>query len=78
MFMLGRRWGLLGADIGAWDVSALRARAAAIVMVAAVSAGLARVNPTRHVPAGRCEPPRVRWRLRCFGFGIDYSTGLAH
>jgi hypothetical protein len=27
MFMLGRRWGLLGADIDAWDVSALRVRA---------------------------------------------------
>ena len=38
--------GLLGADIGAWDVSALRVRAAAIVMVVAVSAGLAWVNPT--------------------------------
>ena len=46
MFMLGRRWGLLGADIDAWDVSALRVRAAAIVMVVAVSAGLAWVNPT--------------------------------
>lgn len=45
MFMLGR-WRLLGADIDARDVSALRARAAAIVMVAAVSAGLAWVNPT--------------------------------
>ena len=36
MFMLGRSWGLLGADIDAWDVSALRVRAAAIVMVIAV------------------------------------------
>jgi hypothetical protein len=40
MFMLGRRWGMLGADIDAWDVPALRVRAAAIVMVVAVSAGL--------------------------------------
>jgi hypothetical protein len=38
--------GLLGAGIDAWDVSALRVRAAAIVMVVAVSAGLAGVNPT--------------------------------
>jgi hypothetical protein len=42
MFMLG----LLGADIDTWDVSAPRVRAAAIVMVVAVSAGLAWVNPT--------------------------------
>jgi hypothetical protein len=32
---------LLGVDIDAWDVSALRLRAAAIVMVVAVSAGVA-------------------------------------
>jgi hypothetical protein len=38
--------GPLGADIDARDVSALRVRAAAIVMVVAVSAGLAWVNPT--------------------------------
>lgn len=38
--------GLLGADIDAWDVSALRVRAAAIVMIVAASAGLAWVNPT--------------------------------
>ena len=24
------------------------------------------------------EPPRVSWRLRCFGFRVYYSTGLAH
>ncbi len=42
----GAALGLLGADIDAWDVSALRVRAAAIVMVVAVSAGLAWVNPT--------------------------------
>jgi hypothetical protein len=41
MFMLGRRWGRLGADIDARDVSALPVRAAAIVMVVAVPAGLA-------------------------------------
>jgi hypothetical protein len=35
-----------GADIDAWDVSALRVQAAAIVMVVAVPAGLAWVNPT--------------------------------
>jgi hypothetical protein len=46
MLMLGRRWGLLGADIDAWDVSALRVRAAAIVMVVTVSAALAWVNST--------------------------------
>ena len=38
--------GLLGADIDAWDVSAPWVRAAAMVMIAAVSAGLAWVNPT--------------------------------
>jgi hypothetical protein len=37
--------GLLGADIDAGDVSALRVRAAAIVMVVAVPAGLTWVNP---------------------------------
>src|SRR6266545_3142110 len=24
------------------------------------------------------EPPRVYWRLRCFGFQIDYSVVLSH
>jgi hypothetical protein len=24
------------------------------------------------------EPPRVRWRLRCFGFRNDYSMDLVH
>jgi hypothetical protein len=33
----GRHWGLLGADIDAWDVSALRVQVAAIVMVVAMS-----------------------------------------
>jgi hypothetical protein len=42
----GAALGPLGADIDAWDVSALRVRAAAIVMVVTVSAGLAWVNPT--------------------------------
>ena len=44
--------GLLGADIDAWDVSALRVRAAAIVMVVAVLPGLAWVNPPRPGTAG--------------------------
>ena len=26
---------------------------------------------------GSIEPPRVRWRLRCFGLGNDYSVILA-
>jgi len=51
MFMLGRRWGMLGADIDAWDVPALRVRAAAIVMVVAVSAGLP------HLAAGLAHRP---------------------
>ena len=46
MFVLGRRWGLLGGDIDTRDIWALRVRAAAIVMVVAVSIGLAWVNPT--------------------------------
>ena len=46
MFVLGRRWGLLAGDTGARDAWALRARAAAIVMVVALSAGLAWVNTT--------------------------------
>ena len=46
MFVLGRRWGLLAGEITARDVWALRARAAAIVIVIAVSAALAWVNPT--------------------------------
>jgi hypothetical protein len=24
-----------------------------------------------------CEPPRVRWRLRCFGLGNNYSVIFA-
>lgn len=40
MFMPGGV-GLLGADIDAWDVAAPRGAGAAIVMVVAVSAGLA-------------------------------------
>ena len=46
MFALGRRRGLLGEQIEARDVWALRARAAAIVLIVAVSAGLAWVNTT--------------------------------
>jgi hypothetical protein len=46
MFLPGRRWVLLRADIDAWDVSAPRVRAAAIVMVVAVPVGLAWVNLT--------------------------------
>jgi hypothetical protein len=42
----GAAVGSLGADIDARDVSALRVRAAAIVMVAAVPAGLAWLNST--------------------------------
>lgn len=44
MFLLGRRWGLLGGRIDAQDVWALRVRAAAIVVVVALSVGLAWVN----------------------------------
>ena len=46
MFALGRRQGLLGEQIEARDVWALRARAAAIVLIVAVSAGLAWVDTT--------------------------------
>jgi uncharacterized membrane protein len=46
MFALGRRWGLLGEEIDLRDVWALRARAAAIVLVVVASAGLAWVNTT--------------------------------
>jgi hypothetical protein len=42
----GRRRGLLGADIDACGVSALRVREAAIVMVVAVPTGPGWVNPT--------------------------------
>jgi hypothetical protein len=63
MFMLGRRRGLLGADIDARDVSALRLRAAAIVMIVAVSAGLAHPagesSNQRPVHHGRCRRPRA-------------------
>ena len=52
MFVLGRRWGLLAGDITARDVWALRARAAAIVIVVAVSAALAWVSPTAAKHAG--------------------------
>ena len=46
MLVLGRRWGLLAGDIDAREVRALRARAAAIVLIVIVSAGLAWVNTT--------------------------------
>jgi uncharacterized membrane protein len=46
MFVLGRRWGLQGGEIDARDVWALRVRAAAIVVVVALSVGLAWVNTT--------------------------------
>jgi hypothetical protein len=26
----------------------------------------------------KCEAPRLRWRLRCFGFRNDYSMSLAY
>ncbi len=46
MLVLGRRWDLLAGDVDARDVWAMRARAAAIVMVVALSVGLAWVNTT--------------------------------
>lgn len=46
MLVLGRRWGLMTGDITARDVRALRVRAAAILLVVALSVGLAWVNPT--------------------------------
>ncbi|MBV9204819.1 MAG: DUF1211 domain-containing protein [Actinobacteria bacterium] len=46
MFVLGRRWDLMGGDIDAREASALRARAAAIVLIVVASAGLAWVNTT--------------------------------
>jgi uncharacterized membrane protein len=46
MFEVGRRVGLLAGQTDARDVWALRARAAATVIVVALSVGLAWVNPT--------------------------------
>ena len=46
MAVLGRRWGLLGGEADARDAWALRARAAAIVLVVALSVGLAWVDTT--------------------------------
>lgn len=46
MFVLGRRWGLLGGEIDTRDVRALRVRGVATVMVVALSVGLAWVNTT--------------------------------
>ena len=45
MFEVGRRVGLMAGDIDAQEARALRARAAAMVIVVAVSVGLAWVNP---------------------------------
>ena len=45
MFEVGRRVGLMAGDIDAREARALRARAAAMVIVVAVSVGLAWVNP---------------------------------
>ena len=44
MFVLGRRWGLQHREIDAREVWALRVRAAAIVIIVALSIGLAWVN----------------------------------
>jgi hypothetical protein len=33
--------------------------------------------PATAIPPGLLEPPRVRWRLRCFGLGHDYRVTLA-
>jgi uncharacterized membrane protein len=46
MFEVGRRVGLMAGEIDAREARALRARAAAIVIVVALSVGLAWVNPT--------------------------------
>jgi len=46
MFVLGRRWGLLSGEVDAREVRALWVRAAAIVVVVALSIGLAWVNTT--------------------------------
>jgi TMEM175 potassium channel family protein len=46
MFEVGRHVGLMARDIDAREVRALRARTAAVVVVVALSAGLAWVNPT--------------------------------
>jgi uncharacterized membrane protein len=46
MAILGRRWGLLGGDVGTPDVAALRVRTAAVILVVALSIGLAWVNTT--------------------------------
>ena len=45
MFEVGRRVGLMAGEIDAGEIRALRARAAALVIVVAVSIGLAWVNP---------------------------------
>ena len=49
-------------DLGARDGSALRVRAAAIVMVAAVPAGLAWVNPRRGPVLLGADPDRAMGR----------------
>jgi uncharacterized membrane protein len=46
MLVLGRRWGLMGEDIGTRDEWAVRARVAAVVIIVVMSAGLAWVNTT--------------------------------
>ena len=45
IFEVGRRVGLMAGEIDAGEIRALRARAAALVIVVAVSIGLAWVNP---------------------------------
>jgi hypothetical protein len=46
MTTLGRRWGLLADDIDTRDLGALRVRSAAVLLVIALSIGLAWVNTT--------------------------------
>src|SRR6266545_7304673 len=45
----------------------------AVGLVAVEGRGLQGRLPTQRGPSN-FEPPRVYWRLRCFGFQIDYSV----
>jgi hypothetical protein len=60
MFVLGRRWGLQHREIDAREVWALRVRAAAIVIIVALSIGLAWVN-TSAAKYCRVLIPVVQW-----------------
>jgi hypothetical protein len=49
----------------------------ALVIAVSITAYIANEQRGKAVTQARIEPPRVRWRLRCFGLRHDYSVFFA-